>query len=212
MKKMIGYGFAVLVGIGALAFEMSESLNFWRLAFPADKAFLAYLGFFLTSVAMLGYFYEFLYVAVGKTQKTVAIVMAIICGLGALLTAGMGFQITSYSAQGWEFTKADMESMAIIVQGLIAAHILALFVFYGGDAIAKAWRDDDGDGIPNILDKHDNRKDGQKNGQKGMRPAYSYEQEIASLKAKLEATNSAKNTVENERKEPNPTTGQEKRN
>lgn len=207
MKKMIGYGFAVLVGIGALAFEMSESLNFWRLAFPADKAFLAYLGFFLTSVAMLGYFYEFLYVAVGKTQKTVAIVMAIICGLGALLTAGMGFQITSYSAQGWEFTKADMESMAIIVQGLIAAHILALFVFYGGDAIAKAWRDDDGDGIPNILDKHDNRKDN-----KGMRPAYSYEQEIASLKAKLEATNSAKNTGENERKEPNPTNGQEKRN
>ena len=171
MKKMIGYGFAVLVGAGALAFEMSESLNFWRLAFPADKAFLAYLGFFLTSVAMLGYFYEFLYVAVGKTQKTVAIVMAIICGLGALLTAGMGFQITSYSAQGWEFTKADMESMAIIVQGLIAAHILALFVFYGGDAIAKAWKDDDGDGIPNILDKHDNRKDN-----KGMRPAYSYEQ------------------------------------
>ncbi len=207
MKKMIGYGFAVLVGIGALAFEMSESLNFWRLAFPADKAFLAYLGFFLTSVAMLGYFYEFLYVAVGKTQKTVAIVMAIICGLGALLTAGMGFQITSYSAQGWEFTKADMESMAIIVQGLIAAHILALFVFYGGDAIAKAWRDDDGDGIPNILDKHDNRKDN-----KGLRPAYSYEQEIASLKAKLEATNSAKNPVENERKEPNPTNGQEKRN
>jgi len=207
MKKMIGYGFAVLVGAGALAFEMSESLNFWRLAFPADKAFLAYLGFFLTSVAMLGYFYEFLYVAVGKTQKTVAIVMAIICGLGALLTAGMGFQITSYSAQGWEFTKADMESMAIIVQGLIAAHILALFVFYGGDAIAKAWKDDDGDGIPNILDKHDNRKDN-----KGMRPAYSYEQEIASLKAKLEATNSAKNPVENERKEPNPTNGQGKLN
>jgi len=158
MKKMIGYGFAVLVGAGALTFEMMESLNFWRLAFPVDKWFLSYLGFFLTSIAMLGYFYEFLYVAVGKTQKTVSLIMAIVCGIGALLTAGIGFKITSYAAQGFQFTQTDLAYMAIIVQALIGLHILALFVFYGGDAIAKAWQDDDGDGVPNFLDRKDNRQ------------------------------------------------------
>ena len=157
MKKMIGYGFAVLVGVGALTFEMMESLNFWRLAFPVDKWFLSYLGFFLTSIAMIGYFYEFLFVAVGKTQKTVSLIMAIVCGVGALLTAGLGFKITSYAAQGWQFTQTDLAYMAIIVQALIGLHIIALFVFYGGDAIAKAWQDDDGDGVPNFLDRKDNR-------------------------------------------------------
>ncbi len=189
MKKMIGYGFAFLVGAGALAFEMSESLNFWRLAFPAEKAFLAYLGFFLTSIAMLGYFYEFMYVAVGKTQKTVSLVMAFVCGIGALLTAGMGFQITSYTAQGWEFTKSDMEYMSLIVQGLIAAHVVALFVFYGGDAIANAWKDDDGDGIPNAFDRHDNRK--KNNEEIAMRPIKSYQQQIAALQMELEASKRA---------------------
>lgn len=187
MKKMIGWGFAALVGAGALAFEMSESLNFWRLAFPAEKAFLAYLGFFLTSIAMLGYFYEFMYVAVGKTQKTVSLVMAFVCGIGALLTAGVGFQITSYTAQGWEFTKSDMQYMAIIVQGLIAAHVVALFVFYGGDAIANAWKDDDGDGIPNAFDRHDNRK---KNEEIAARPIHSYQKEIDSLRMQLKAAKS----------------------
>mgnify|MGYP003404927224 CR=1 FL=1 len=152
MKKLLGYGFAILIGVGAITFEMLESLNFWSLAFPAEKWYLAYLGFFLTSIAMLGYFYEFLFTAVGKTQKTVAIVMMVVCGIGALLTAGMGFQITSYEAQGFQFSKDELAYMAIIVQGLIAVHIIALFIYYGGDAIAQAWKDDDGDGTPNFLD------------------------------------------------------------
>ena len=46
-----------------------------------------------------------------------------------------------------------------------ALHIMAVFSCYVGYEIAKAWREDDGDGNPNILDKHDNRKDN-----KGMRP------------------------------------------
>lgn len=152
MKKLLGYGFAILIGVGAIAFEMLESLNFWSIAFPADKWYLAYLGFFLTSIAMLGYFYEFLFTAVGKTQKTTALVMMIVCGVGALLTAGVGFQITSYEAQGFKFTKDELAYMALIVQGLIAMHIIALFIYYGGDAIAQAWKDDDGDGTPNFLD------------------------------------------------------------
>ena len=199
MKKMIGYGFAVLVGVGALTFEMMESLNFWRLAFPVDKWFLSYLGFFLTSIAMIGYFYEFLFVAVGKTQKTVSLIMAIVCGVGALLTAGLGFKITSYAAQGWQFTQTDLAYMAIIVQALIGLHIIALFVFYGGDAIAKAWQDDDGDGVPNFLDRKDNRP------QKPVN-VNALETKIAQLEAALRksessASNSAKNPLENERGE-----------
>jgi hypothetical protein len=196
MKKMIGYGFAVLVGVGALTFEMMESLNFWRLAFPVDKWFLSYLGFFLTSIAMIGYFYEFLFVAVGKTQKTVSLLMAIVCGIGALLTAGLGFKITSYAAQGWQFTQTDLAYMAIIVQALIGLHIVALFVFYGGDAIAKAWQDDDGDGVPNFLDRKDNRT------QKPVN-VNALETKIAQLEAALRksessASNLEKNPVKNE--------------
>lgn len=150
---MLGYGFAVLVGLGALTFEMLESLNFWNLAFPPEKWYLAYLGFFLTSIAMLGYFYEFIFTANGKTQKTVSLVMSVVCGIGALLTAGIGFQITAYAASGFNFTRDEIESMALIVQILIGLHILALFAYYGGDAIYLAWKDDDGDGVPNWLDK-----------------------------------------------------------
>ena len=158
MKKLIGYGFSILVAVGAIAFEMLESLNFWRIAFPPEKWYLAYLGFFLTSIAMLGYFYDFLYKAVSKTQKTVALVMAVMCGLGAILTAGAGFQITSYASQGFTFTQSELSYMALIIQVLIGIHIIALFVYYGGDAIAQAWKDDDGDGIPNLFDRQDNRK------------------------------------------------------
>lgn len=153
MKKMIGYGFAITIGLGAITFEMLESLNFWNVAFTADKWYLAYLGFFLTSIAMLGYFYEFLFTANGKTQKTVAIVMTAVCAIGSIVTAGVGFQMTSYTAGGFEFTKDEYDYMALIVQVLIGLHLLALFVYYGGDAIVQAWRDDDSDGVPNFIDK-----------------------------------------------------------
>lgn len=172
MKKLIGYGFSILVGAGAIAFEMLESLNFWNIAFTVEKWYLAYLGFFLTSIAMLGYFYDFLFKAKGRTQKTVAFVMMLFCGIGALLTAGVGFQITSYAANGFQFSKSDLAYMALIVQALIAVHILALFIYYGGDAIVQAWQDEDGDGTPNWRDPDykKNKQQNQHNNQNQPRP------------------------------------------
>lgn len=186
MKKMLGYGFGILIGAGAITFEMLESLNFWNLAFPAEKWYLAYLGFFMTSIAMLGYFYEFLFVAHGRTQKTVSLVMTVLCGAGALLTAGVGFQITAYAATGFQFTKDEIEYMALIVQILIGLHILALLVYYGGDSIAAAWKDDDGDGIPNWLDKKDNRPQKPQQTQNQPRRVYASEaEEVAELEKRL---------------------------
>ncbi len=190
MKKMLGYGFAIMIGVGAIAFEMLESLNFWNIAFPPDKWYLAYLGFFLTSIAMLGYFYEFLFTAVGKTQKTTALVMMIVCGFGSLLTAGVGFQITSYAAQGFQFTKDELEYMALIVQALIAMHIIALFVYYGGDAIVQAWNDDDGDGTPNFLDPDYKRNKENKGGKDYEKQLNQQREYIARLKSELEKAKS----------------------
>lgn len=190
MKKLLGYGFAIMIGVGAITFEMLESLNFWSIAFPPDKWYLAYLGFFLTSIAMLGYFYEFLFTAAGKTQKTTALVMMVVCGVGSLLTAGVGFQITAYATQGFQFTKDELEYMALIVQGLIAMHIIALFIYYGGDAIAQAWKDDDGDGVPNILDKDYKPNKGGKDYEKILAQQQDY---IAKLKSQLEKANTPMN-------------------
>lgn len=203
MKKLLGYGFSILVATGAIVFEMLESLNFWSIAFPPEKWYLAYLGFFLTSIAMLGYFYDFLFKAKGRTQKTVAVVMMIVCGIGALLTAGVGFQITSYAAQGFRFTKDELAYMALIVQGLIAMHILALFVYYGGDAIVQAWQDDDGDGTPNFLDP-DYKKNKAQN-----QPMHSNASDLAlikSLQKKLEEMEKANAQKELE-KDPNSPAG-----
>jgi len=62
--------------------------------------------------------------------------------------------------------------MALIVQGLIAMHIIALFIYYGGDAIAQAWKDDDGDGIPNFADP-DYKKGKGNNRQQQNQPMHS---------------------------------------
>jgi len=61
------------------------------------------------------------------------------------------------------------------------------------------------------------KKSGFKNWVERMMPApqmntNAFEAKIAELEARLQVANSAKNPVENERKEPNPTAGQEKRN
>ena len=208
MKKLLGYGFAVMIAVGAIAFEMLESLNFWSIAFPPDKWYLAYLGFFLTSIAMLGYFYEFMFTAVGRTQKTTALVMMAVCGIGSLLTAGVGFQITSYAAQGFQFTKDELEYMALIVQGLIAMHIIALFIYYGGDAIAQAWKDDDGDGVPNIIDPDYKKNKGQKPQQN--QPMHSNAADLAlieNLQKKLDELEKANAAQKDLQKDPNSPAG-----
>jgi len=185
MKNLLGYGFAVLIAAGAITFEMSESLVFWELAFTDENWFMAYLGFFLTSIAMLGYFYDFLYKAKGKTQKTTAIVMSILCGIGSLATAGYGFKINAFDKYNFEFTKSDLTLMSILVVVLVALHILALFIYYGGDAIAAAWKDDDKDGIPNFLDNTDNRHVNQQ-------PMTQYNSDLAALRAELAALKAEK--------------------
>lgn len=154
MKKFLGYGFSILIGAGAMLFEMSESITFWNLAFSQKDWFMAYLGFFMTSIAMLGYFYDFLYKAKGRTQKTVALVMAIVCALGSIATAAFGFKISAFDKYHFAFNESDIQLMSILVMVLVAAHLIALFIYYGGDAIANAWKDDDKDGIPNFLDAH----------------------------------------------------------
>ncbi len=206
VMSMIGLG---LLTIGVMLFLGKHSLNFFISTFAGQDEIYAWLGLLLTSGGAIIWLYIFLNLADTPIRKAVTLIMMAVALIGEFATAGFDMYMTG---AGVVLAPVDIKMMSTVVAGLGLLAGGALVAYAAGDAIVKAFADDDGDGIPNAFDKHDNRKDGQKNGQKGMRPAYSYEQEIASLKAKLEATNSAKNTGENERKEPNPTNGQEKRN
>ena len=206
VMSMIGLG---LLTIGVMLFLGKHSLNFFISTFAGQDEIYAWLGLLLTSGGAIIWLYIFLNLADTPIRKAVTLIMMAVALIGEFATAGFDMYMTG---AGVVLAPEDIKMMSTVVAGLGLLAGGALVAYAAGDAIVKAFADDDGDGIPNAFDKHDNRKDGQKNGQKGMRPAYSYEQEIASLKAKLEATNSAKNTGENERKEPNPTAGQEKRN
>ena len=202
VMSMFGLG---LLTIGVLLFLGKHSLNFFISTFAGQDEIYAWLGLLLTSGGAIIWLYIFLNLADTPIRKAVTLIMMAVALIGEFATAGFDMYMTG---SGVVLAPEDIKIMSTVVAGLGLLAGGALVAYAAGDAIVKAFADDDGDGIPNAFDKHDNRKDGQK----GMRPAYSYEQEIASLKAKLEATNSAKNTGENERKEPNPTNGQEKRN
>ena len=206
VMSMIGLG---LLTIGVMLFLGKHSLNFFISTFAGQDEIYAWLGLLLTSGGAIIWLYIFLNLADTPIRKAVTLIMMAVALIGEFATAGFDMYMTG---AGVVLAPEDIKMMSTVVAGLGLLAGGALVAYAAGDAIVKAFADDDGDGIPNAFDKHDNRKDGQKNGQKGMRPAYSYEQEIASLKAKLEATSASKNPVENERKEPNPTTGQEKRN
>lgn len=153
MKKILGFGFQAALYLGVLAFEMIESANFFFFAFKDEQWYLAYLGFFLTSIAVLLYFYDFKFFADTKLKKTVALSMMILCAVGSVVTAGFGFNVAANQHTGFNFKPEEISAMTLAIQVLIGLHILALIVYNAGDAIYEAFTDDDGDGIPNFLDR-----------------------------------------------------------
>lgn len=160
-KKMIGTGTKIILAGVVLAFLGLQSLNFFEFTFPADQWFYAYLGFGLTSGGVVGYLIVFMNDADTNLRKTVSVVMLVVCVIGELLTAGFGMQVEGWNNLGYELTADDFRFMIIAVQILGLAHGLALLFYYAGDKIFELFQDEDGDGVPNLIDP-DYRHNGQK--------------------------------------------------
>lgn len=151
-KKIFGFGVKILIALVVLAFLGLQSLNFFSFVFPSDQWYYAYLGFGLTSVGVVAYLIIFMTDADTALRKTIAITMMIVCVVGEVLTAGFGMQVEAWKNSGFQLAQEDYSFMILAVQVLGFAHALAMIVYFAGDEIVKAFRDDDGDGVPNIID------------------------------------------------------------
>lgn len=118
-----------------LAFEATQSLNFFDFLFPPEKWFEAYLGFGLTNVATLVYLWLFLKDADTELKKTVCMIMMLIGVLGGIATAGFGMSVEAYSRSGFSFTESDISFMILAIRILLLLHGLALLFYFAGDKI-----------------------------------------------------------------------------
>ena len=158
MKKMIGAGIKFVIALVVLAFLGLKSLDFFLFTTPPEQWYYAYLGFGLTGMGVIAYLFIFMWDADTKLKKTIALVMLVVCVLGEVATAGYGIQIEAWQKGGFDLAESDVKAMVLVIQLLGFLHAVALIMYTAGDAIIVALQDDDGDGIPNFLDKTDNRK------------------------------------------------------
>lgn len=159
VKKWIGLALKIGLVIIIFTLEVSESMNFFGFIFPDEQWYLSYTGLALTSGAMIVYMYLFAFDTDTTLQKAIALVMAIGSLFGAVLTAGFGMQVASWERTGFQLLESDIDFMILIIRILIFVHGLAILLYFAGDKVVNAFKDDDGDGIPNWRDK-DNRPNG----------------------------------------------------
>jgi hypothetical protein len=157
VKKFIATGFKFAIAAAVLLFLGLESLNFFQYTAPADQPYYAYLGFGLTSGGVIAYMLIFLWDADTPLKKSIAIIMLVVCLAGELATAGFGMKINAWLKNGYTLTQEAFDTMILFVQVLGVAHGLALIGYFAGDQIIHAFKDDDGDGVPNAFDSVDNR-------------------------------------------------------
>ena len=185
VKKYIGAGIKIIIAVVVFAFLGLKSLDFFTFTTPADQWFYAYLGFGLTGGGVIAYLIVFMWDADTDLKKTVAIVMLVVCVFGELATAGFGLQIDAWEKIGYQMTETDFDAMVMAVQILGFAHAAALIVYVAGDAIGKAFGDEDGDGTPNFLDA-DYKGKGKKQQPQPMHSNAADTAMIASLQKQLE--------------------------
>jgi hypothetical protein len=141
-----------------IAFMGLQSLNFFTFVFPPEQWYYAYLGFGLTSLAVLAYLFIFLFDADTPLRKTIGITMMIVSLLGEVMTAGYGIELEAQVKTGLTLAQSDYDFMVMIVKLLGFAHGIALIAYFAGDKIAEAFGDEDGDGVPNVIDPDYKRK------------------------------------------------------
>ncbi len=152
VMSMIGLG---LLTIGVMLFLGKHSLNFFISTFAGQDEIYAWLGLLLTSGGAVIWLYIFLNLADTPIRKAVTLIMMAVALIGEFATAGFDMYMTG---AGVVLAPEDIKMMSTVVAGLGLLAGGALVAYAAGDAIVKAFADDDGDGIPNAFDKHDNRK------------------------------------------------------
>jgi hypothetical protein len=182
VKKYFGLGVKVVIGLVVIAFLGLKSLDFFYFTTPADEWYYAWLGFGLTGGGVIAYLVILLFDSDTPLKKTISIVMLFVCLLGEVVTAGYGLQVNAWKEQGLQMQADDFASMVIFVQLLGFLHGIALIAYVAGDTIRVAFGDEDGDGIPNIVDP-DYKKGKKQNPQQEQFRAMAAE--IEQLKAKL---------------------------
>ena len=100
----------------------------------------------------------FLWEDASTLQRTIALVMMVVCGLGEVLAAIFGMQIEAWQKAGFTMTEQDFNGMLLVIGILGVAHFLAMFGYFAGDKIKELLTADaDQDGIPDYRDSIDNR-------------------------------------------------------
>jgi hypothetical protein len=152
-KRLFAVGLEWLVIGAVVIFLALHSINLFRFVFPPDQQYLAYLGFGLTGLGAIAYLFMFLNKAQTVLQRVVTLAMTSICAIGEVLAALFGMQIEAWKKSNFTMTEEDFQTMLLVIGILSIAHFFALIAYYAGDRIADVFKDDDGDGTPNIVDK-----------------------------------------------------------
>jgi hypothetical protein len=163
MKKYLGYLF-VFVAIAPVAIFLGvHEMAFFAFTFGTDsgQGFMSPLGYMLTGGGVFVWIGIFLWNAKSQLQKTVSLVMVFICVIGSLSTAIFNMYRETMIGAGFTLTMQEIKTMTLIIGILAIAHMLALILELAGQHIIAAWSDDDGDGVPNWLDKDNKPKPAQ---------------------------------------------------
>lgn len=143
---------------GVMLFLGKHSLNFFTMSFTGSDEIYAWLGLLLTSGGAVLWLVVFIGLADTVIRKGTAIIMMVIAAIGEFLTAGFDMYVNTLLANGaFAFQPEEIKMMATAVAALGLLTGFALIAYTAGDAIVEAFKDDDGDGIPNIIDREDNR-------------------------------------------------------
>ena len=152
VKQWIGLFLKLGLAAVVIAFEVTQSIEFFTFVYPEDKWYMAYLGLGLTSGAMLIYMYIFAFDAKTNLQKMLSLVMMIASIFGAIASAGFGMQVEAWKKSGLSMSASDIDFMVLAIRLLLFVHAGVLALYFTGDKIVAVLGDDDGDGVPNIID------------------------------------------------------------
>ena len=169
VKKMFGGLIKIVLAVVVFAFLGLKSIDFFLFTTPPEKWYLAYFGFGLTGGGVIGYLIILMWDADTVLKRFISILMLGICVIGELTTAGFGLEIEAWKKSGLALAQTDFDAMVLAVQLLGFAHAGALIAYYAGDTIAKAFRDDNKNGIPDWMEKKQNNQNQQKGNQQPQR-------------------------------------------
>ncbi len=158
LGKFFGYVSLGVISVGVFLFLASHSLNFFQFTFTEQDEIYSWLGLLLTSGGVIGWMAVFAWLADTTLQKGVSLIMMLVALAGEMVTAVFDMQNNAMYAGGLTFLPQELKTMTMLIGILGAVTGLSLIAYAIGDKILDAFKDDDSDGIPNFIDRTDNRK------------------------------------------------------